>query len=1014
MNRFTDFFIKRPVFACVVSLLIFLVGLRAFQLLPLQEFPSVEQSVITISTIYPGADAELVKGFITNPLERSIAGADGIDYMSASSADSTSTISAHIKLGYDSQTVFTNIMSKVAEVRGQLPTASQQPVITKGTGRSFASMYISFTSTKMSAEQITEYVRRSVQTSLETVPGVSAANILGGQTFAMRVWINPDKLASYNLTASDVTSALQQNNVQSAAGSTKGGYISYSIKADTGLQTASGFGNIVVKSVHGNLVRLKDVAKVELGSENYDSSVVFDGNKAVFIGIATTPAANPLTVIKDVRAELKRIQPSFPAELHSEVVYDSSSYISAALKEVITTIFEATFIVLLVIYLFLGTVRSVLIPLVTIPLSLIGVAGLMLLFGFSINILTLLAMVLAIGMVVDDSIVVVENCHRHIEQGKKPFEAALVGAREIAVPVIAMTLTLAAVYAPIGFMQGLTGQLFSEFAFTLAGAVIISGVIALTLSPMMCSKLLVSSSSSGPFYNYIQSKLTRLEAWYKRKLIGALKTRKVLLVVAVVLFLSCFAFYATSKHELAPSEDQNAIFMIATAPQYANINYVEKYTTDFAKLFKQYNSMNHYMIINGMGSTNVVIAGMMLKPWDQRDISQQKITADLQRKIAMNPGLSTFVLPANPLPTGGGGIPVQFVLTSTKSYSNLYLLANDLLKKFDNSGMFIFVNSSLRYDKPVVKANVDRDKAAQMGISMQQISSALASALGGNFIDRFDIGGQSYKVIPQLDPAYRYSVDRIKKINLKTPDGKVVALSSLVSFQRTAEPNSLDEFQQLNSVTLQGVPTPGKSMGDVVSYLQGIAKTLPSGISSDFASASRDYIQQGNALLYTFVFALLAIYLVLAAQFESFRDPFIILISVPMSICGALIFLSLGAASVNIYTQIGLLTLVGLISKHGILMVDFANKAQARGLSKTDAIIEAAAVRMRPILMTTLAMVVGVMPLLFASGAQAHCRFDIGLVIATGMSIGTIFTLFVVPAVYTYIGHDYSVRSDAD
>ena len=866
----------------------------------------------------------------------------------------------------------------------------------------------------MSSEQITEYVSRAVQPTLETVPGVAKAEILGAKTFAMRVWLNPDKLTAYNLTASDVVQALQKNNFQSAAGSTKGEYVAYSIKAETGLQNATGFGNIVVLAHGGNLVRLKDVAKVSLGSESYDSSVVFDGKQAVFIGIAMAPAANPLIVLNGVRTGLKNLQTAFPSDFKADVVYDSSIYIRSALHEVIKTIFEATIIVLLVIYLFLGTLRSVLIPLVTIPLSLVGVAGIMFLFGFSINILTLLAMVLAIGMVVDDAIIVVENCHRHIEAGMKPLQAAITGAREIAMPVIAMSLTLAAVYAPIGFMQGLTGQLFSEFAFTLAGAVIISGVVALTLSPMMCSVLLRQRSASGEFYAALESRFRRLESWYKRKLTGALQTRSVLLVIAVVLFLSCFLFYASAKHELAPSEDQNAAFMISSAPQYANINYVEKYTNEFGKLFRSYKGMAHYMVINGMGTVNVALAGMMLKPWSERKLSQKQITQDLQRKIAMNPGMNTVVFPLSALPTGGGGLPVQFVLTSTQPYTTLFSLADSLLAKFKNSGMFVYVDSTLKFNKSEVKVEINRNKAGEMGVSMQQIGSALATALGGNYIDRFDMSGNSYKVIPQLSSQFRMDAAELNKINVRTADNKMVPLSSFVKYSRSVEPNSLDEFQQLNSVTLQGVPSPGKSIGDVVSYLQKEANTLPPEISTNFAGGSRDYVQQGNALLYTFLFALIVIYLVLAAQFESFRDPFIVLISVPMSISGALIFLSLGVASVNIYTQIGLLTLVGLISKHGILMVDFANKAQMRGMSKLEAIIEAASVRMRPILMTTLAMVVGVIPLLLASGAQAHCRFDIGLVIAAGMGIGTIFTLFVVPAVYTYIGHDYRKHANGD
>lgn len=1008
MNRFTDLFIKRPVLACVVSLLILLVGLRALQLLPLQQFPTVGQSVITITTAYPGANADLVKGFITNPIERSIAGADGIDYITATSSDNVSTITVNVKLGYKTQAVFTDIMSKIAQVRNQLPSSSQQPIISKGTGHSIASMYISYISDRMSPEQITEYVRRVVQPSLETVPGVSAADILGGKTFAMRVWLNPDRLAAYGITSGQVIEALKQNNFQSAAGTTKGEYVAYGVRAATGLETAKGFSNLVIKSTNGQLLRLRDVAKVQLGSEDYNSSVIFDGKKSVFVGMSLAANANPLTVLGSVRNELKKLAVAYPGDLKSQVVYDSSVYIRASLHEVLQTIFEATLIVLVVIYLFLGNLRSVLIPLVTIPLSLIGVASLMYMMGFSLNILTLLAMVLAIGMVVDDAIVVVENCYRHVEEGMKPMAAAIKGAREIAMPVIAMSLTLAAVYAPIGFLQGLTGDLFGEFAFTLAASVIISGVVALTLSPMMCSRLLPAKVDSKGFSHWLDVKFNSLANWYQSKLTGALQTRSVIVVITVVLFCSCFGFYATARHELAPSEDQSVVFMSSMAPEYANIDYVEAYTQQFYKLFESYPGMGHYMVINGIGSVNNVIAGMILKPWGDRKLSQEKIRQDLQKKIAKVAGVFTVVFPLSALPTGGGGLPIQYVLTSTASYSNLYQLSQQLLRKLRNSGMFVYVDTSLKFSKQETQVLIDRNKAGEMGISMQSIGSELATALGGNYIDRFSMDGQSYKVIPQVLPSYRLDARDLNKLSLRTASNQIVPLSSLVSFKKSIRPNKLEEFQQLNSVTIQGVPSPGKTVGDVVNYLQKISNQLPTNITANYSGGSRDYVEQGNSLLYTFLFALIVIYLVLAAQFESFRDPLIVMVSVPMSLCGALIFLSLGVATVNIYTQIGLLTLVGLISKHGILIVQFANNLQAQGYDKTAAVIEAAKTRMRPILMTTLAMVVGVIPLLLASGAQAHCRFDIGLVIASGMAIGTVFTLFVVPTIYTYIARDHS------
>lgn len=1002
--RFTDLFIKRPVLSCVISLLIFFIGLRCMQLLQLREFPEINQSVITVSTIYPGANAQLVKGFITNPLERVLASADGVEYLTATSVNGQSTITLNIKLGFDVNTAFTSVMSKVAQVRNMLPPQSEQPTIAKGTGRTIASMYLSFSSTQMSPEQITEFVSRTVQPELETVPGVSAADLLGQKTFAMRIWLNPDRMRSYGISAQEVSTALQQNNFQSAAGSTKGEYVAYSVRADTNLQTTDGFEQLVVKTVKGQAIRLKDIARVQLGSEDYDSSVIFDGKQSIFIGVSPAPDANPLTVLKAVRSRLASVSPQFPGDLKASVVYDSSVYIQAALHDVTKTIIEACVIVLLVIYLFLGSFRTVLIPLVTIPLSLVGVCSVLLLMGFTLNILTLLAMVLAIGMVVDDAIVVVENCYRHIELGQTPFQAAIQGTREIALPVVAMSITLAAVYAPIGFMQGLTGSLFKEFAFTLAGSVIISGVIALTLSPMMCARLLKPQQKSGKLSAWIDQRLNRLSQSYARRLESALSTRSVIVVMALILLASCVVFYMGAQHELAPSEDQNAVFMSSMAPEYANIHYVEGYTKQFDAIFRSYPEMAHYMILNGVGSVNNVIAAMMLKPWDERKRGQKIIARTLQQQIKKVPGMNTVVFPLPSLPSGGGGLPVQFVLQSSDNYADLFRLSQQVLMQLKNSGLFIFIDSSLKYNKPEVSLRIDRNKAGQLGIRMQEVGSALATALGGNYINRFDMSGQSYKVIPQVLPSYRFNPDELNKINVPAADGSMVPLSALVTYQNTVEPNKLEEFQQQNSVTLQGVPIPGTSMGSVVKYLQNLSHDLPKHVSTAFAGQSRDYVQQGDALLYTFIFALIVIYLVLAAQFESFRDPFIVLVSVPLSLSGALLFLYVGLASVNIYTQIGLLTLVGLISKHGILMVEFANQLQIdRGMNRFEAIVESAKVRLRPILMTTLSMVVGVIPLILATGAQAKCRFDIGLVIAAGMSIGTAFTLFVVPTMYTYM-----------
>lgn len=1006
--NFTDIFIKRPVLATVVSLLILLFGARAIYDLPVRQFPEIETAVITIITAYPGASAELMQGFVTTPIQKSVGSAEGIDYLAADSSEGLSIVKAYIKLNFNPQEAFTNIQSKVSEVVGELPKESQQPIVSKESEKGSALMYISFNSKDMTPQQITDYVSRVVQPKLETVQGVSQAKILGGSVFAMRIWLDPYKMAAYQVRPDEVIAALQRNNFQTAAGKLKGLYVAMSVQAQTDLHTAEGFGNIVIKSEGGALVRLKNVAKVVLGSENYDSRVTFNGKKAVFIGISATPSANPLTVIANVREVFPSIQRDFPPSLEGKVVYDATKYIRSSIKEVVKTIAEATLIVVVVIFLFLGSVRSVIIPVVTIPLSLIGVCTFMLMLGYSINLLTLLAMVLAIGLVVDDAIVVVENIHRHIEEGMSPVKAALAGAREIAIPVIAMTITLAAVYAPIGFMGGLTGALFKEFAFTLASAVIISGIIALTLSPMMCSKLLTSELGSGRFVRYLDQRFAKLKLFYQRRLHGVLNCRPAMLLVAAVVLLSLYPLYSHTQRETAPEEDTGFFILFAQGPQYATIDYMTKFSEQFNKIIQSFPETEDYFVIDGMEGVNSSLAGMVLKPWGERKGSQQQLQGPLQAQVSQVAGLQTYVVVPPPLPGSGMAAPVEFVVTSTSDHQLIYPVMQRLEEAARNSGKFIFVNSSLQFDKPLTTLQINRNKAAEMGISMEDIGRALSISLGGGYVNRFSLEGRSYKVIPQLDRQHRLTPEQLSQLYVKTALGEMVPLSTIVTIVQTAQPNKLTQFQQLNSATLTGVPRPGVSLGDALSYLETTAQQiLPKGMSYDFSGQSRQYMQEGNALTYAFFFSIIIIFLVLAAQYESFRDPIIVLVSVPMSICGALIPLNLGLASINIYTQIGLITLIGLISKHGILMVDFARTLQVqKGLTVRAAIEEAAATRLRPILMTTAAMIVGVVPLLLASGAGANSRYDIGLVITTGMFIGTLFTLFIVPTIYTYLARD--------
>lgn len=1008
--NFTDLFIKRPVLASVISLLLLLLGLRAIFSLQVREFPKLSNTLITVTTAYPGASPNVIQGFITSPLEKSIASADGIDYMTSESTQGLSTIKAYIKLNYDPNTAFTEIMSKTAEKRSDLPRESEDPVIQKSTGSQIALMYMGFNSNAITPGQIYDYLSRVVQPKLQTVEGVAKAEILGGNRFAMRVWLNPEKMAAYGVTANDVITALQQNNYQSAAGKTKGEFVTLNINAYTDLHSPQEFQQMVIKTTNNALIRLGDVAKIELGAESYDSSVIFNGKKAVFIGITATPTANPLSVITKINELFPKIKKDFPPSINGYVVYDATKYIRASIKEVIKTIIEATVIVVLVIFLFLGALRSVSIPVITIPLSLIGTFSFMLVLGYSINLLTLLSLVLAIGLVVDDAIVVVENIHRHIEEGLQPFDAAIQGAREIATPIIAMTITLAAVYAPIGFLGGLTGGLFKEFVFTLASAVIISGIIALTLSPMMCSKILNANVSKMRLVNYVDKKFDYLKHFYARHLHSTLDYRPMIVVLAFTVFISCYFLFAGSTKELAPDEDQSVLFISSTAPEYANIDYVNYFTQQFNKVFESFPETQDYFIVSGSDTVNKAFAGDVLKPWNERKLSQQKMLPLLQKQLQQIAGLNTVVFPVPSLPIGDNTLPLQFVINSTVSYPLIYDVAQQLQQKAMNSGLFLFIDNTLKFEKPELEININRDKARDLGISMQDIGNTLATALGGNYINWFSMEGESYKVIPQVLRPYRYNPQKINDLYLQTAMGGLIPLSTFITITQEVQPNSLTQFQQLNSATLQGIMTPGHTLGEGLNFLQQQAeKLLPSNMSYDYAGQSRQFIQEGSRLIFSFFFAIIVIFLVLAAQFESFRDPLIILISVPMSICGALIPLYLGMATLNIYTEIGLITLIGLISKHGILMVDFANKLQMHeGLSVRAAIEKAASIRLRPILMTTAAMIVGVIPLILAKGPGAQSRFDIGLVIATGMMIGTLFTLFVVPTMYTFFAKNHS------
>ncbi|MBP8263845.1 MAG: multidrug efflux RND transporter permease subunit, partial [Pseudomonas sp.] len=864
-------------------------------------------------------------------------------------------------------------------------------------------MYVSFYSDQLSNPQITDYLSRVIQPKLATLPGMAEAEILGNQVFAMRLWLDPVKMAAYGVTADDFSSAVRQYNFLAAAGEVKGQYVVTSINASTDLKSAEAFAAIPVKTVGDSRVLVGDIARVEMGSANYDSISSFDGIPSVYIAIKGTPSANPLDVIKHVRAAMPELEAQLPPNLKVAIAYDATEFIQASIDEVLKTLAEAVLIVIVVVFLFLGALRSVLIPVITIPLSMIGVLFFMQLMGYSINLLTLLAMVLAIGLVVDDAIVVVENIHRHIEEGKTPFDAAIEGAREIAVPVVSMTITLAAVYAPIGFLEGLTGALFKEFALTLAGAVIISGIVALTLSPMMCAKLLRHEENPSGLAHRLDQLFERLKRRYQRALHSTLETRPVVLVFGLIVMLLIPAFLAFSTSELAPEEDQGIVFLIANAPQPSNLNYLNAYTADFVNIFKSFPEYYSSFQINGSDGVQAGIGGFLLKPWGERERTQMELLPLVQARLDQIPGLQIFGFNLPSLPGTGDGLPFQFVINTPNDYETLLQVAERIKQRAMQSGQFAFLNVDLAFDKPEIVVDIDRQKAAQMGVSMQDLGTTLATLLGEGEINRFTIDGRSYKVIAQVERAYRDNPGWLNSYYVKSSSGEMVPLGTLISLSERARPSRLKQFQQLNAATLEGVPI--VSMGEALATVQRIAREeAPRGYGFDQAGSTRQFVQEGNALYLTFALALAIIFLVLAAQFESFRDPLVILITVPLSICGALIPIFLGFSSMNIYTQVGLVTLIGLISKHGILIVEFANQLRhERGLSVRQAIEDAAAIRLRPVLMTTAAMVFAMLPLIFASGAGAVSRFDIGLVIATGMTVGTAFTLFVLPCVYTLL-----------
>ena len=1016
--QITDLFIRRPVLAVVVSLIIVIAGLQAIRSLNVRQYPRSENSVVTVTTVYVGASADLVRGFITTMLERAIAAADGIEYMESQSTLGTSTIKVRLKLNYDATKALAEISSKVDQVRRDLPPEAETPVINiESADSEFASAYLSFSSDILKQNEITEYLVRVVQPRLSAIQGVQRADILGARTFAMRIWLNPERMAALNVSPTQVRTVLAANNFLSALGNSKGSYIQVNLTANTNLNTAEEFKQLAVRDQQGAIVRLGDIAQVVLGAEDYDTEVHFSGQTAVFMGIWPLPNANSLDVIRLVRTEMAAIQKELPSGMQSRVAYDVTNYITNAIREVLNTLGDTLLIVVIVIFLFLGSFRAVLIPVVAIPISLIGAVFLMQAFGFTVNLLTILAVVLSVGLVVDDAIVVVENVERHLGMGKSPLEAALVGARELVGPIIAMTITLAAVYLPIGLQGGLTGSLFREFAFTLAGAVTISGIVALTLTPVMSSRLLKPGMDEHGLAGRISRGFKRLRNVYGRLLDYTLNARPAVYTVWIIISLLTIPLFTMSAKELAPVEDQGVIFGIVDAAANSTLDQNSGFTAAVNKVFM---SIPEADFTFQATMPNSGFSGVQVKPWKERKRNVFQIMPEVQRKLQQVPGIQVYPVTPPALP-GGGKFPVEFILASTAEAPQILEFAQKLQLKAIQSGMFAFPPIiDVKIDEPQSEFVIDRDKVAALGLTLGQVGGDLGAMVGGNYVNRFDISGRSYKVIPQIQRVSRLNPDQLKDIFITGPNGKLIPLSTVATLRDSVVARSLNRFQQLNAVKISGVAI--RPLDEALRYLEEeAAKILPEGYKLDYTGESRQLRTEGNKFLPAFTLAVILIFLVLAAQFNSFRDPFVILAgSVPLAMFGALIFTFLKmpdpnlqfwtrgwTTSLNIYSQVGLVTLVGLVSKNGILIVEFANHLQLQGYSKLDAVRDSAMIRLRPILMTTAATIAGHFPLTLVTGAGAAARNSIGLVLVGGMFIGTLFTLFVVPSIYMLIARDH-------
>ena len=1001
----SDIFIKRPVLTTVFGFIMILLGVLGAVNLQIRQYPEVDETVVTVTTVYPGASAELIQGFITSPIASAVSTAEGVDYVTTTSRPSASVVSVNMRLGADPDVALTEVMSKVQEVRSQLPSDARDPTIVKGTGMTFAMMYLALQNPNMTPEQITEYIKRVIRPRMSTIDGVAEVQIMGAADYAMRVWIDPVLLASRGVTAAEVAAAINSANFLAAPGKTRNELTAYAITMQSTLQDPEVFGELPISGSGDEVVRLRDIARIELAAENQDMIVQFNGESGIFLGVFPSPGANPLDAAANVLAELPAIRQTLPEGMDMTLMYNSTEQISASIREVLRTIIEATLIVSVVILMFLGSLRSVLIPVAAIPLSLVGALFLLFVAGYSINLLTLLALVLAIGIVVDDAIIVVENVQRHIDDGMTPMQAGFRSMHELVNPIIATSLTLVAVFMPLLFTGGLVGSLFREFAVTLAGAVFLSGVVALTVSPMMAARILRPSKGHG-VQAWLDRSFRRIEGWYARRVESSFDYRPVTILIMVVLMgVTAFLFTRTST-ELAPEEDSGALLAMVTGPSYATTDYTSRFIDQMNGLTDGIPEVAaRFSVVGFGGGTNSGFALWALKDWAERDRSQQEIQQELQARIAPMAGLQAFVFAPPSLPGAGGGLPISVVVQSTGTPSEVYEVASQIQQRARETGRFIIVQNSLSFDTTQVVISIDRDRAAAMNIPASQIGATLSLLVGGGAIGQFDRDSDSYDIIMQVPAFYRDNPEKLGEFRLRSLTGEMVPLSAVTTITTGVAPAAIEQFNQLNSATISALPMPGVTTGDGVAAIEAIAReVMPDGFFLDYAGQSRIEKNEGAGIVVAFALALVVIYLVLAAQFESFRDPFIILMSVPLSIFGVIVPLNLGLGTLNIYSQIGMIALIGIITKHGILLVEFANQLRhEKGLTRDGAMVEAARLRFRPILMTTIATAAGVVPLMEAAGAGAAARFVMGLVIFSGITVGTLFTLFVVPTVYTLI-----------